>query len=237
MTEASLEVMARNCANLEDEAQDLKSKLHQLPSQLQEAQDQHIEAVRRAEKTQDHIQKLEIENAKLQTTVKKQVDKIEQLQKNLFSTRLYGSYHCKFYDFSLQIYRCVCVRNKMWVAAFGVISAALAVVSGFDLMYIGVPFLIIIANSPFLIVETLFFSLTSVGVDDMFIMISAWQKTSLMDSLSEQMSDVYSKVAVNICSQAFIQTMSMSSSSNKKLMLHQFRDMAEKCQVPLMVYN
>ncbi|XP_010852367.1 PREDICTED: N-acylneuraminate-9-phosphatase [Bison bison bison] len=29
--------------------------------------------------------------------------------------------------------------------------------------------------------------------------------------------------------------MSMSSSSNKKLMLHQFRDMAEKCQVPLMV--
>ncbi|XP_061291655.1 ankyrin repeat domain-containing protein 26-like isoform X1 [Bos javanicus] len=130
MTEASLEVMARNCANLEDEAQDLKSKLHQLPSQLQEAQDQHIEAVRCTEKTQDHIQKLEIENAKLQTTVKKQVDKIEQLQKNLFSTRL-----------------------------------------------------------------------------------------------------------VNICSQAFIQTMSMSSSSNKKLMLHQFQDMAEKCQVPLMVYN
>ena len=32
--------------------------------------------------------RLEIENAKLQTTVKKQVDKIEQLQKNLFSTRL-----------------------------------------------------------------------------------------------------------------------------------------------------
>ena len=42
---------------------------------------------------------------------------------------------------------------------------------------------------------------------------------------------------VNICSQAFIQTMSMSSSSNKKLVLHQFRDMAEKCEVPLMVYN
>jgi len=34
MTEASLEVTARNCANLEDEAQDLKSKLHQLPSQV-----------------------------------------------------------------------------------------------------------------------------------------------------------------------------------------------------------
>ena len=40
----------------------------------------------------------------------------------------------------------------MWVAAFGVLSAALAVVSGFGLiLYIGVPFVIIIANSPFLI--------------------------------------------------------------------------------------
>ncbi|XP_026955882.1 patched domain-containing protein 3-like [Sagmatias obliquidens] len=49
-------------------------------------------------------------------------------------------------------YRCDCIRNKMWVAAFGVISAALAVVSGFGLMlYIGVPFVIIVANSPFLI--------------------------------------------------------------------------------------
>ncbi|XP_070328294.1 patched domain-containing protein 3-like [Odocoileus virginianus] len=32
----------------------------------------------------------------------------------------------------------------------------------------------------------------------MFIMISAWQKTSFTDSISERMSDVYSKVAVSI---------------------------------------
>ena len=64
----------------------------------------------------------------------------------------YGSYHHKFHDFSLQIYRCDCVRNKMWVAVFGVMSVALAVVSGFGLMlYIGVPFVLIVANSPFLI--------------------------------------------------------------------------------------
>ncbi|XP_036700769.1 patched domain-containing protein 3 [Balaenoptera musculus] len=88
-------------------------------------------------------------------------------------------------------YRCDCIRNKMWVAAFGVISAALAVVSSFGLMlYIGVPFVIIVANSPFLIL--------GVGVDDMFIMISAWQKTNLMDSIKERMSNVYSKVAVSI---------------------------------------
>ncbi|XP_055406194.1 ankyrin repeat domain-containing protein 26-like [Bubalus kerabau] len=54
---------------------------------LQEAPDQLTEAVRCAEKTQDHVQKLEIENVKLQTTVKKQVGKIEQLQKNLLRTR------------------------------------------------------------------------------------------------------------------------------------------------------
>ncbi|XP_059260539.1 patched domain-containing protein 3 [Mustela nigripes] len=71
----------------------------------------------------------------------------------------------------ISCYRCDCVPNKMWTAAFGVISAALAVVSGFGLMlYMGVPFVIIVANSPFLIL--------GVGVDDMFIMISAWQRTS-----------------------------------------------------------
>ncbi|XFF83482.1 hypothetical protein AB1E18_009701 [Capra hircus] len=88
MSEASLEVLSRYRANLEVEAQDLKKKLCQLTSQLQEAQDQLTEAVRCAEKTQDHVQKLEIENAELQTTVKKQAGKIEQLQKNLLSTRL-----------------------------------------------------------------------------------------------------------------------------------------------------
>uniref|UniRef100_A0A8C6BE19 SSD domain-containing protein n=1 Tax=Monodon monoceros TaxID=40151 RepID=A0A8C6BE19_MONMO len=76
-------------------------------------------------------------------------------------------------------------------SSFGVISAALAVVSGFGLMlYIGVPFVIIVANSAFLIL--------GVGVDDMFIMISAWQKTNLVDSIKERMSNVYSKVAVSI---------------------------------------
>ncbi|XP_045389430.1 patched domain-containing protein 3-like [Lemur catta] len=88
-------------------------------------------------------------------------------------------------------YRLDCVRNKMWVAVFGVISAILAVVSGFGLLlHIGVPFVITVANSPFLIL--------GVGVDDMFIMISAWQKTSLVESIGRRMSNVYSKVAVSI---------------------------------------
>ncbi|KAF4023249.1 hypothetical protein G4228_015647 [Cervus hanglu yarkandensis] len=75
-------------------------------------------------------------------------------------------------------YRCDCIRNKMWVTAFGVISAALAVVSNFGLMlYIGVLFMIIVANSPFLIL--------GIGVDD-------------MESISEQTSNVYSKMAVSM---------------------------------------
>ncbi|XDB59472.1 hypothetical protein ABFV05_013088 [Capra hircus] len=66
ISEVSLEVLSRYCADLEVEAQDLKKNLCQLTSQLQEAQDQLTEAVRCAEKTQDH-----------------QAGKIEQLQKNL----------------------------------------------------------------------------------------------------------------------------------------------------------
>lgn len=46
--------------------------------------------------------------------------------------------------------------------------------------------------------KILFLFLTGVGVNDMFIMISAWQKTNLMDSINERMSNVYSKVAVSI---------------------------------------
>lgn len=88
MSEASLEVTSRYRINLEDETQDLKKKLRQIRTQLEEAQGQHIEAVRCAQKTQDHLQKLEIENDNLKVTIKKQVGKIEQLQKNLLSTSL-----------------------------------------------------------------------------------------------------------------------------------------------------
>lgn len=88
-------------------------------------------------------------------------------------------------------FRLDCIRNKMMVAVFGVFNVAMSVVSGFGLMlHIGVPFVIIVANSPFLIL--------GVGVDDMFIMISAWQKTSLMESIKERLSNSYSKVAVSI---------------------------------------
>uniref|UniRef100_A0A2K6M815 Ankyrin repeat domain containing 26 n=1 Tax=Rhinopithecus bieti TaxID=61621 RepID=A0A2K6M815_RHIBE len=78
MSEASLEVTSRYRINLEDETQDLKKKLGQIRNQLQEAQDQHTEAVRCAEKMQDHKQNYN----------QKQMEKIEELQKNLLNANL-----------------------------------------------------------------------------------------------------------------------------------------------------
>nr|XP_044993230.1 ankyrin repeat domain-containing protein 26 isoform X2 [Jaculus jaculus] len=88
MSEASLEITSHHRINLEEETRDLKKKLSQLGSQLQEARDQHAEAVRCTEKTQDQLHKVELENSKLKTTVKKQAGKIEQLQKSLLSINL-----------------------------------------------------------------------------------------------------------------------------------------------------
>ncbi|XP_044150899.1 patched domain-containing protein 3-like [Bufo gargarizans] len=83
------------------------------------------------------------------------------------------------------------VRNKTWVAGFGVISSGLAVLSSFGLLLLcGVPFVITVANAPFLIL--------GVGVDDMFIMISSWQQTKVKDKVEERMAETYSEAAVSI---------------------------------------
>ncbi|XP_058557077.1 ankyrin repeat domain-containing protein 26-like isoform X1 [Neofelis nebulosa] len=55
MSEASPEVTSH--LHLEDETRDLKKKLGQIRSQLQEAQERHAEAVRYAEKMKDHVLK------------------------------------------------------------------------------------------------------------------------------------------------------------------------------------
>uniref|UniRef100_A0A4X2M296 Patched domain-containing protein 3 n=1 Tax=Vombatus ursinus TaxID=29139 RepID=A0A4X2M296_VOMUR len=88
-------------------------------------------------------------------------------------------------------YRMNHIISKMWVAAFGVISAGLAVVSSFGLLlYCGVPFVVTVANAPFLIL--------GVGVDDMFIMVSAWQRTKLIHNIEERLADTYAEAAVSI---------------------------------------
>ncbi|XP_075684833.1 patched domain-containing protein 3-like [Rhinoderma darwinii] len=84
-----------------------------------------------------------------------------------------------------------CVRNKVWVAGFGVISSGLAVLSSFGLLLLcGVPFVITVGNAPFLIL--------GVGVDDMFIMISSWQQTKVKNKVEERMAETYAEAAVSI---------------------------------------
>uniref|UniRef100_A0A667GN54 Ankyrin repeat domain 26 n=1 Tax=Lynx canadensis TaxID=61383 RepID=A0A667GN54_LYNCA len=88
MSEASLEVTSRYRLSLEDETRDLKKKLGQVRSQLQAAQDRHAEAVRYAEKTKDHMQKLEVKNTRQEETIKQQAAQIQDLQSNLLKTSL-----------------------------------------------------------------------------------------------------------------------------------------------------
>ncbi|KAG5850426.1 hypothetical protein ANANG_G00082290 [Anguilla anguilla] len=83
------------------------------------------------------------------------------------------------------------VWTKVWVATFGVLSAGLAVLSSFGmLLYIGVPFSMTVATAPFLIL--------GIGVDDMFIMISAWQQTNVCDSVEKRLADTYKEAAISI---------------------------------------
>uniref|UniRef100_A0A3P9H610 Patched domain-containing protein 3 n=1 Tax=Oryzias latipes TaxID=8090 RepID=A0A3P9H610_ORYLA len=83
------------------------------------------------------------------------------------------------------------VRNKVWVAVFGVVSSGLAVVSSFGLLlYIGVPFVITVANSPFLIL--------GIGLNNMFIMVSDWQHSNVKDSVPKRMAHTYEEAVMSI---------------------------------------
>uniref|UniRef100_A0A3B4TZD3 Patched domain-containing protein 3 n=1 Tax=Seriola dumerili TaxID=41447 RepID=A0A3B4TZD3_SERDU len=83
------------------------------------------------------------------------------------------------------------VRNKVWVAVFGVFSSGLAVLSSFGLLlYIGVPFVITVANSPFLIL--------GIGLNNMFIMVSDWQHTNVEDPVPKRMAHTYKEAIMSI---------------------------------------
>ncbi|XP_053571668.1 patched domain-containing protein 3-like [Bombina bombina] len=83
------------------------------------------------------------------------------------------------------------VRNKVWVALFGVISPGLAIITSFGLLlFCGVPFSVMSVNAPFLILGA--------GVDDVFIIISCWQQTKVKSPVEERMADTYQEAAVSI---------------------------------------
>ncbi|XP_033960716.1 patched domain-containing protein 3-like [Pseudochaenichthys georgianus] len=83
------------------------------------------------------------------------------------------------------------VRTKVWVAACGVFSTGLAVLSGFGLLLLlDQPFVMTVASCPFMIL--------GIGLDDMFIMISCWQRTSVLDSVPERLAYTYKDATVSI---------------------------------------
>ncbi|XP_058557027.1 ankyrin repeat domain-containing protein 26-like [Neofelis nebulosa] len=86
MSEASPEVTSYLC--LEDETRDLKKKLAQIRSQLQEEQERHGEAVRYAAEKKDHVQKLQVKNATQEATIKHQAAQIQYLESNVIKTSL-----------------------------------------------------------------------------------------------------------------------------------------------------
>ncbi|XP_029929840.1 patched domain-containing protein 3-like [Myripristis murdjan] len=83
------------------------------------------------------------------------------------------------------------VRNKVWVACGGVFATALAILSSFGmLLLIGQTFVMTVASCPFMIL--------GIGIDDMFIMVSCWQRTHVKDDVPKRLADTYKDAAVSI---------------------------------------
>lgn len=121
------------------------------------------------------------------------VSRQEEFEKN--SKRIIPLFSITYFlsiFFSIQsCMRSDCVRNKVWVAALGVISAGFAVLSGFGLLlFCGVEFAINTANAPFLIL--------GIGVDDMFVMLASWQRTKVKDKVEDRLAKTYKEAAVSI---------------------------------------
>nr|XP_054504329.1 patched domain-containing protein 3-like [Agelaius phoeniceus] len=90
--------------------------------------------------------------------------------------------------------RLSCIRNNIWLASCGVLSSGLAVLSSFGLMlFCGVPFVVTVANAPFLIL--------GVGVDDMFIMIASWEQSLRKNEKScvkSLLAETYAEAALSV---------------------------------------
>uniref|UniRef100_A0A0N5BAG7 SSD domain-containing protein n=1 Tax=Strongyloides papillosus TaxID=174720 RepID=A0A0N5BAG7_STREA len=83
------------------------------------------------------------------------------------------------------------IRSRPWLALGGVISAALAIISGVGLLlHCKYKMTSVAYSMPFIIF--------SVGVDNIFIVLSAWRATNYDSSLEERMSETFSDAAVSI---------------------------------------
>uniref|UniRef100_A0A0N5ATA6 SSD domain-containing protein n=1 Tax=Syphacia muris TaxID=451379 RepID=A0A0N5ATA6_9BILA len=96
---------------------------------------------------------------------------------------------------SLYTIACCCVtswiRSRPWLGVGGVISAAMAIVSGVGLLLLcGYNMTSVAYSMPFIVF--------SVGVDNVFILLSAWRSTNAEDSLMKRMEETFADAAVSI---------------------------------------
>ncbi|KAI1292848.1 Patched domain-containing protein 3 [Halotydeus destructor] len=83
------------------------------------------------------------------------------------------------------------VRSKPWLGLLGCTSAGLGVAASFGLcVYCGVDMIGINLAAPFLML--------GVGMDDAFVLLAAWRRTSPSLSVSERLGHTYAEAAVSI---------------------------------------
>ena len=83
------------------------------------------------------------------------------------------------------------VRSKPLIGLLGLVTACLATGAGFGLLcYCGVEFIALCLAAPFL--------LLGIGIDDTFVMLSAWVRSSKQASVPERMGQAFSDAAVSI---------------------------------------
>ncbi|XP_037973388.2 patched domain-containing protein 3 isoform X1 [Plutella xylostella] len=83
------------------------------------------------------------------------------------------------------------VRSKPWLGLLGNISAVMATAAAFGLaIYMGISFIGINLAAPFLMI--------GIGIDDTFVMLAAWRRTSPKLPVPERMAIMLSEAAVSI---------------------------------------
>uniref|UniRef100_A0A915BTH5 SSD domain-containing protein n=1 Tax=Parascaris univalens TaxID=6257 RepID=A0A915BTH5_PARUN len=98
---------------------------------------------------------------------------------------------------ALSLYTVICccvassVRSRPWLGLGGVLSAAMAIISAIGLLLLcGYNMTSVACSMPFIIF--------SVGVDNVFILLSAWRSTNVGGTLERRMMDTFSDAAVSI---------------------------------------
>ncbi|XP_063921586.1 patched domain-containing protein 3 [Zophobas morio] len=83
------------------------------------------------------------------------------------------------------------VRSKPWLGLLGNLSAAMATLCAFGVcIYAGIDFIGINLAAPFLMI--------GIGIDDTFVMLAAWRRTSIKTPVPERMAQMLSEAAVSI---------------------------------------